>query len=83
MAINSLNLNQNYSNVIDSQYSKKTEHNRSYYNVTPETALSWDFKTSMNALKGLIGSGELNAILKGQQVESPHAGENNSEWLKQ
>lgn len=85
MAINSLNIKQYYKNSaqsFDFENKLRTGSNP-YYEVTPETALNWDFNTSIEALSNLIGKNEVQSIFNGKDVQSPHGNEKTSEWLQQ
>lgn len=60
------------------EFSKKN-----FYDVEPEKAISWDFKTSVENLSKIIGKDATRAILKGKNIKSPVSECNNGDWIKE
>ncbi len=85
MAINSLNIKQYHNNQETSFLctDKLRKGSNPYFEVTPESALNWDFNTSLKALQTLIGKNEVQNIFQGKSIQAPHQNDRNSEWLKQ
>jgi hypothetical protein len=55
-----------------------------WYGVPISTTLNWDYATTMNRLKQLVGDDTFQAILDpSRTVESPIANKADSSWLKQ